>query len=213
MELTREEKKNVGYRNSGYRNSGDWNSGDWNSGYWNSGYRNSGDWNSGDWNSGYWNSGDRNSGDRNSGDWNSGDRNSGDWNSGDRNSGYWNSGDWNSGNWNSGFLNSNTPKIRIFNKFTNLKKEEITFPSWFFFNLTSWVSDNEMSEQEKKENPYYETTKGFLKKIDYKEAWKKSFNEADINDLKLTLKLPNFDYKIFEEITGISKEDFDKRLK
>ena len=36
--------------------------------------------------------------------------------------------------------------------------------------------------------------------------------EADEEDIKKTLKLPNFDYKIFEEITSITKQDFENKL-
>ena len=120
---------NSGDSNSGNRNSGDSNSGDWNSGDRNSGHCNSGDWNSGDSNSGHWNSGDLNSGDTNSGnsnsgDWNSGDRNSGHWNSGDCNSGDWNSGHWNSGDRNSGIFNTDEPKMRAFNKETDITMTE-----------------------------------------------------------------------------------------
>jgi hypothetical protein len=158
----------------------------------NSGNFNSGNWNSGNWNSGNWNLGNFNSGNWNSGDWNSGEGNSGDTNSGDWNSGNWNSGKWNSGNWNSGFLNTNKPKIRIFNKETNRKK--IKFPDYFYFN-------------------FYVRIDHPLKKIDYKEAWKESFKKATKEDVATTLELPNFDYSLFEEITGITKKMLDAKLK
>ena len=157
--------------------------------------------NTGKDNSGYRNSGHWNSGHRNSGDWNSGYRNSGYRNSGHRNSGHRNSGDWNSGDWNSGYFNTNTPKIRIFNKETEVKREDINFPDYFYFDLIEWIEDKSKTEE------------GYLKVYDYKEAWKNSFEKADIEDVKKTLELPNFDYEIFEEITGISKRDFDKRLR
>ena len=47
---------------------------------------------------------------------------------------------------------------------------------------------------------------------DLKYRWRKSFDTANIEDIGKTLDLPNFDYKIFEEISGISKKDFDKKL-
>src|SRR5574344_1816594 len=139
--------RNSGNLNSGDRNSGNWNSGDWNTGDKNSGNCNSGDWNTGNSNTGDCNSGNRNTGDRNSGDRNSGDRNSGDRNSGDSNSGDWNSGNcnsgncnsgnWNSGNRNSGFFNTTSPELRMFNKQTNRKLEDIYFPSFLYFDLTT----------------------------------------------------------------------------
>ncbi len=217
-----------GNNNSGDRNSGNYNSGDWNSGYWNSGDRNSGDgnpgdcnsgdWNSGDWNSGDYNSGNYNSGDYNSGDWNSGNRNSGDWNSGywnsgyrnsgNRNSGNRNSGNWNSGDYNSGYFNTNKPRIRIFNEETNV--EEIDFPDFFYFDLTEWIQKESMTDEEKKEHPEYKTTGGYLKTLEYKDAWRKAWDNAKMSEKRKVLELPNWNNEIFKEITGI---DVEKELK
>ena len=228
---------NSGYRNSGDFNSGDFNSGDRNSGDCNSGDRNSGNFNSGNFNSGYRNSGDRNSGSCNSGDWNSGDRNSGNWNSGDRNSGNFNSGyrnsgdfnsgnynsgscnsgdfnsgdrnsgNWNSGNWNSGFFNSNEPKIRIFNKETNKKREEIEVPGWCYFDLTVWVSHDTATEEEKEEHKKeIEVCGGFLKTLEYKEAWRLAWDKASKEEHKMLFNLPNWDNEVFKKITGIDAE-------
>jgi hypothetical protein len=215
---------NSGNWNSGYRNSGDWNSGDRNSGDWNSGNWNSGDWNSGDRNSGNWNSGYRNSGYRNSGDWNSGDwnsgyrnsgdrnsgdRNSGDRNSGDRNSGDRNSGNWNSGDWNSGFFNTNTPdKILIFNKLCEREIWEKAYkPVFLFFKLTYWVNESEMTDEDKAADPNFYVRCGQLKKRDYKEAFKLSWDKADKEDRIKVKELPNFDAKIFFEISGINVDE------
>ena len=189
-------------RNSGNRNSGDRNSGD----------SNSGNRNSGDWNSGNSNSGDSNSGNRNSGDRNSGDSNSGDWNSGDWNSGNSNSGNWNSGNRNSGDCNSTEPKLRIFNKETSIIRSKITYPNYFYFDTNKWIEMSEMTNKEKKENVGYETTEGYLKKLDYRKSWIKSFKQTDKKDVSLTLQLPNFNYKIFEEISGISETMIQEKL-
>jgi len=202
---------NSGDSNSGNSNSGDWNSGDSNSGDWNSGYRNSGNRNSGDWNSGYRNSGNSNSGDRNSGYSNSGNSNSGDSNSGDSNSGYSNSGysnsgDWNSGDRNSGFFNSITPiDIIIFNKSCKKEKWDNAIKPNFIYNINinQWISFYNMNNKEKKEKPNAYVCNGYLKTITYKKAWKLAFIKADKNDIKLLKALPNFNKKVFEEITGI----------
>ena len=199
-EIEGEEKLNL--INSGYRNSGDRNSGNCNSGDWNSGDRNSGDWNSGDCNSGY-----RNSGDRNSGNCNSGNRNSGDCNSGNRNSGDWNSGDWNSGNRNSGFFNSTEPNVRMFNKMTEKKSSEIDIPGWCYFDLTVWVSHDTATDAEKKEHKKeIETCGGYLKTLEYKEAWKLAWDKASKEEHEKLLKLPNWNNEVFKEITGIDAE-------
>jgi hypothetical protein len=178
---------NTGDYNDGYRNSGDKNGGDWNSGSCNSGHCNSGNHNSGGWNSGSYNSGNSNVGSYNSGNWNSGSRNSGSCNSGHCNSGNHNSGDYNIGNWNSGDWNKinysngcfNTiePKIKFFNKESNL-----TYRDWL-------LSD----------------AKKILKKIPtedvkYTQVW---WNRLEDTDKQIILNIPNFDREIFKEITGI----------
>jgi hypothetical protein len=192
---------NTGRGNSGRKNSGDCNSGDWNSGYRNSGYSNSGYRNSGDRNSGYSNSGDSNSGYSNSGHSNSGDSNSGHSNSGHSNSGYWNSGDWNSG-----FFNSTTPDtILIFNKPCKRDLWDSVCKPDFISNIAinQWVSWQSMTDDEKKANKDAFVTNGYLKTSDYKEAWATAYKSATKEDVELLKALPNFDKKVFEEITGI----------
>ena len=220
-----------GNNNSGNNNSGDWNSGDWNSGDFNSGCWNSGDWNSGNRNSGNRNTGNSNSGDRNSGSCNTGNSNSGnynsgscntgysnsgDFNSGDRNSGDFNSGCWNSGDWNSGYLNTSAQKYTfIFNKQVEKSVlESAEFPSFMFFALTEWVPACNMSQVEKERHPEYVTTGGYLKKYAYKTAFRKSFEKARRKpdwpkQRQKLLDLPNFDAKVFEEISGITSKDLE----
>ena len=164
--------------------------------------------NSGDGNSGNRNSGDRNSGNGNSGNWNSGDRNSGNWNSGDRNSGDRNSGNWNSGNWNSGYFNTNNPELKFFNKNIKKKFENIEFPQFLYFELNQWVSHDTATEEERvKYKEEIETCGGFLKFIDYKTAFKRSWSNAPKEDREKVKKLPNFNAKIFFEISGIDVEE------
>jgi hypothetical protein len=185
-----------------------------NSGSHNSGSHNSGDWNSGDCNSGHWNPGDWNSGDCNSGHWNPGHWNSGSHNSGDCNSGHWNSGDWNTGHWNkssreTGFFNTHQVKtINVFNQPCNIEVwNNSEKPSFIYFDLTKFISYEKMTEEEKQEYPNAEIIGGYLKKMDYQEAFQKSYNdlseEERINQTALLKALPNFDADIFFEISGI----------
>ena len=213
---------NSGSYNSGSRNSGDYNSGSYNSGLYNSGdlnrgshnsgSRNSGDFNSGLYNSGDYNSGSHNSGSYNSGDCNSGSRNSGDfnsgsYNSGDFNSGSYNSGSYNSGSYNSGFFNSNEPNVRMFNKQTNLKFDEIKIPNWCYFDLTIWVSYDTATDEEKEAHKKeIETCGGFLKALEYKEAWRLAWDKVSKEEHKKLFDLPNWDNEVFKEITGIDAE-------
>ena len=145
---------------------------------------------------------------------NSGDNNTGDCNSGNHNSGDWNSGNWNSGNWNSGYLNTSAQKYSfIFNK--QVEKSvlaQIEFPEFMRFTLTDWIPDYKMSQQEKERHPEYVTTGGYLKEYTYKEAFRKSFEVARRKSdwpkqRQMLLNLPNFDAKIFEEISGINEEE------
>ena len=143
----------------------------------------------------------------NSGSCNSGSCNSGSWNSGSCNSGSWNSGSCNSGSCNSGFFNSDEPNIRMFNKDTNLKRGDINIPSWCYFSLTVWVSHDTATEEEKeKYKREIETFGGYLKTLEYKEAWKLAWSKASKEEHKQLLKLPNWNNKVFIEITGIDAE-------
>jgi hypothetical protein len=153
-----------------------------------------------------------NSGNQNSGDFNSGNQNSGNLNSGDLNSGDLNSGDFNSGNRNSGFFNSITPKVLIFNKETSISREKINIP--FYPKVTEWISESNMTTTEKKENPKFFVSGGYLKTYNFKESciseWK-TLSEENKNIIK---NLPNFDAVIFYDITGIDvSENTDKKKK
>ena len=194
---------NTGTDNTGLFNSGNWNSGYRNSGNWNSGYRNSGNLNSGDWNSGNWNSGDQNSG-----YWNSGYQNSGYRNSGYRNSGNWNSGDFNTIDYSSGFFNTTPEKVRVFNIQTGMTCEEFTlkYKSALFqagFPLTEWI---EYTEREKRTDEKKALIGGYLLKRTYKEACAIWWENTTQENKEIIMSIPNFDAKIFEEITGIKVE-------
>ena len=149
-------------------------------------------------NTGLYNTGFANSGYRNSGNWNSGNWNSGDRNSGDSNSGYRNSG---------AFCTDNNPKLFIFNKECDMTVKEWENSRAFSImnNLdpTVWIPSKMMSYKEKKENPSHETTGGYLKTISLKESWSNMWGNLSDVDKQVFMDLPNFDSKIFEEITGI----------
>jgi hypothetical protein len=198
--------------NTGNRNSGNFNSGDFNSGNRNSGNLNSGDFNSGDRNSGNWNSGDWNSGNQNSGNLNSGNLNSGDFNSGKLNSGDFNSGDFNSGDFNSGYFNTNSPdKVRIFNTWVEMTHKEFNekYNIYADLPLNRWVDSVDMTDEEKEDNSGWEQRGGFLRTLEFKEACRVWWSENPGRH-KYFLELPNFDAKIFEEITGIDVNQEDE---
>lgn len=203
---------NTGKDCTGLCNSGNWNSGDWNCGNYNSGNKNSGGWNSGNKNSGDWNSGNRNCGNYNSGDWNSGDCNSGDGNSGDWNSGDGNSGDWNKTCFSNGCFNTQEPKIFIFNK-----PSDWTYQDWLNSdaryilsripsNILSWIWEDDVTDDEKGQHPEYTVTGGFLKYIEKETQRQTWWNKLSTGKKDAIFNIPNFDKKIFKEITGINVE-------
>jgi hypothetical protein len=114
-------------------------------------------------------------------------------------------------------MNTITPQeILVFNKACNIDKWiNSAKPEWLYFNLIidelEWVSIDNMTEEQKKDNPTYHVTDGFLllKKSEYnkEEVYKKSalasWNNATHEDRMLTYQLPNFDAEIAEEIFGI----------
>ena len=144
-----------------------------------------------------------NSGHYNSGYSNSGYSNSGSYNSGSYNSGYFNSGVDNSGNYNSGMFNTDEPTVRMFNKDTGLKRSDILIPDVCRIKLTEWVPSSEMTDDEKAEHQSHTVTDGYLRTYKYKEAWRRSWDEASSEQRRGVLDLPNFDPEIFLEITGI----------
>ena len=169
----------------------------------NTGDRNTGNRNTGNRNTGDWNTGNRNTGNRNTGDWNTGNWNTGDWNTGN-----WNTGNWNSTNYSTGFFNSVEQNIFLFNKPTSMSRDEIhslkgiQILDWNFKN-SWWIYSVNMSDDEKKSNPTYETTGGYLKTVDFKTACKMMWENLSENERQEVMKLPNFDSNIFYEITGI----------
>ena len=156
--------------------------------------------NTGTDNTGLFNSGNQNSGNLNSGNWNSGNRNSG-----NRNSGNWNSGDFNTIDYSSGFFNTTPEKVRVFNIQTGMTCEEFTlkYKSALFqagFPLTEWI---EYTEREKRTDEKKALIGGYLLKRTYKEACAIWWENTTQENKEIIMSIPNFDAKIFEEITGI----------
>lgn len=71
------------------------------------------------------------------------------------------------------------------------------------FSLTSFIGYDLMTEKEKKEYPEYKTIGGYLKVNDYKTACKIWWWKLTEEEKKIFQTIPNFDKKIFKEITGI----------
>jgi len=121
----------------------------------------------------------------------------------DCNSGNCNSGNRNSGDCNSGILTGHFCTEKKYFLFdipcTKEEYEEINRLNLYTcFDINIFVYENKMTSKEKKANPNYKTLGGYLKTIDYKQAWKKVPKES-IAKIK---KLKNFDKQKFYEITG-----------
>ena len=80
------------------------------------------------------------------------------------------------------------------------------WPLFFFFDLCVFVQEDKMNETEKEDNPSYKTMGGYLKTLGYKEAWRMSWEKAEMEDKKKVLDIPNWDNGKFMEITGIDVE-------
>ncbi|SCY44892.1 hypothetical protein, partial [Ruminococcus sp. YE282] len=130
-------------------------------------------------------------------------------NSGNRNSGNRNSGNWNKTSFSSGVFNTNEAKILMFNK-----PSDWTFRDWldskarYLLNqikhdLLEWVWSENMTDAEKEQHPEHTTTGGYLKVLDESECGQKWWDSLSYDDKMVIASLPNFDVKIFEEITGI----------
>ena len=188
LELSFDTNQNTGNRNTGNWNTGDQNTGDRNTGNWNTGHWNTGDQNTGDLNTGNRNTGDQNTGDQNTGHWNTGDQNTGNLNTGNLNTGNQNTGYWNTANRHCGSFNTIDPEtVLLFNKSISLKEySAINWPNWFYFN----IEPNDPTLQK---------------------SWQKAFKNASKKEIKKTIELPNFDYIVFEKITGITKKEIQKK--
>jgi len=119
--------------------------------------------------------------------------------------GYQNAGNWNAGNWNAGHFNTTTPDmILVFNKPCSVEEwNSAEKPDFLYFDTTQWVSESNMSDEERISNPKFYVMGGYLKNIDFKTAFRKSWDDADKKERALVKNLPNFDAEIFFEISGI----------
>ncbi len=98
---------------------------------------------------------------------------------------------------------------RIFNK--DVTSDEFdtarnTRPS-FELPIAKWIDKDDMTDEEKKKYTVYKEIGGYLKVLSYKDAWKEGWSKASDEFKKWVNGLPNFDAKIFKEITGLDIEE------
>ena len=141
--------------------------------------------------------------------------NTGKYCTGNRNSGDCNSGNWNSCNFSTGFFNSIEQPLYAFNK--PLDVDRYTFNNNIGviamnckYKNNLWIYSKYMTNEEKVAHPEYETTGGYLKTVDFKTACSIMWDNMTDDEKAAVKDIPNFDAKVFEEITGIKVEIYDK---
>ena len=77
------------------------------------------------------------------------------------------------------------------------------------------MSHDTATEEEKEEHKQeIAVSGGFLKTLEYKQAFKMAYDKADDDGKVQIFKLPNFDKEIFKDISGIDvTEDYDRLIK
>lgn len=71
------------------------------------------------------------------------------------------------------------------------------------YNNVLWISERDMTNEEKEAHPDYKTTGGYNKVLSYKEAWNNCWNSLSDEEKEEVKNIPNFDPEVFKEITGI----------
>ena len=179
----------VNKTNTGHYSTGDCSTGNRSTGYHSTGNYSTGNYSTGDWSTGY-----RSTGNRSTGHWSAGNRSTGRWSTSDYSTGH--------------FSTIDDTGFSAFNKLcTRDQWAQADIPSWLYFNLTEWVDKEDMTDLEKQDHPTYETTGGYLKKYEYQEAWKKSYDNATREEQLKIKSLPNFDAEVFYEISGIKIDE------
>ncbi len=165
----------------------------------------------GDYSTGGGSAGDYSTGNYSTGDWSTGNGSAGNYSTGHRSTGNYSTGDWSTSNYSTGhFSTEDYSGFGCFDKPCTLEEWDAAYkPSWLYFDLTKWVPERDMTDEElthtliKESNPTYDTTGGYLKVYDYKEAFQASYNRATREEQLRIKELPNFDADKFYQISGI----------
>jgi len=212
--------KSTGNRSTGHMSTGNSSTGDMSTGNRSTGHMSTGNSSTGDMSTGNSSTGDRSTGYRSTGHKSTGNSSTGYMSTGHSSTGYMSTGDcstgygstgdcstgdWSTSHYSSGhFSTIDDTGFGAFNKHcTRAEWENAEKPLFLYFQLTEWIPEAKMSDQDKEDFGSYETTGGYLKVYDYKDAWAKAWEGATEEDKELLYKLPNFDASVFKEISGI----------
>jgi len=152
----------------------------------------------GDYSTGDCSTGNRSTGDCSTGNRSTGNRSTGDYSTGNRSTGYWSISDNSSGHFSTVSSMSSFDKQCTKEEWDNFSK-----PSFLYFDVTVWVESHKLSDKEKEDNEDHGNTGGYVKILDFKQAFQDSYKNATGEDRKKILKAPNFDADKFLEISGI----------
>jgi hypothetical protein len=179
----------------GYNSTGHGSTGRRSTGNHSTGHRSTGDFSTGHQSTGSWSTGDRSTGDHSTGDWSTGNYSTG----------KHSTGDWSISNYSTGhFSTIDYSGFGAFNKpCTPEEWEAAEKPDFLYFKLTDRINEFDMTEEEKEANPSHKITGGYLKVYEYKEAFKRSWDNTSAEDRKKLFRLPNFDPGVFYQISGI----------
>ena len=103
--------------------------------------------------------------------------------------------------------------IRIFNKPSGMSLRDFYRSKYYDalcsvpFILTDWI---EYTDEEKAEDEDKALIGGYLKTYTMEEAWANWWDTLTDEDKGIIKSIPNFDAKIFKEITGIEIKQEDK---
>lgn len=138
---------------------------------------------------------------------NTGYRSTGDSSTGYRSTGYRSTGNWSISNYSTGhFSTEDYSGFGAFDKFCTPEDwDAAEKPYFLYFDLTEWVKEEDMTEEEKEKHPSHKTTGGYLRVYSYHEAWRRSFDAQDNieEQIRQLEALPNFNYDKFVQISGI----------
>jgi hypothetical protein len=193
----------TGHRSTGHRSTGDYSTG----------YRSTGHYSTGYHSTGYQSAGHRSTGDCSTGNYSTGDYSTGNCSTGDRSTGGRSTGSWSISKYSTGhFSTIDYSGFGAFNKPCTVEEwSKAIMPNFLYFNLTEWISEGDMTEEEKELNPTYKTTGSYLKAYKYEEAFQRAFDKASKEEIEQLKNLPNFDADVFKEISGIDITKHDKK--
>ena len=208
--------KSTGNNSTGHNSTGNNSTGNHSTGHRSTGYWSTGNDSTGNHSTGHDSTGHRSTGHRSTGNHSTGNNSTGHRSTGNHSTGNNSTGNWSISNFSTGhFSTKDYAGFGAFNKFCSPDEwENAEKPDFLYFDFSLWVDEVSMTEKEKADNPSFSTVGGYLKVLDYKEAFQASYKKASPEEIDLLKALPNFDHYVFFEISGIDlNSDLERQNK